>query len=152
MPTFKNKAVARLVRLKFCLINLLNSLQHFVFGSVFTKISLEFEADLSKAQDLNSLIEIHGKFVKSVTEIVSVLQMKMSGRDGSNNVSECCIFEVNYLHSVMLQILNCVKLLNMMWADLSLARYATIDCCFNMYQTFLKDVSPVIFPLYKNNY
>lgn len=92
MPTFKNKAVARLVRLKFCLINLLNSLQHFVFGSVFTKISLEFEADLSKAQDLNSLIEIHGKFVKSVTEIVSVLQMKMSGRDGSNNVSECCIF------------------------------------------------------------
>jgi len=97
MPTFKNKAVARLVRLKFCLVNLLNSLQHFVFGSVFTKISLEFEDDLSKAQDLNSLIEIHGKFVKSVTEIVSVLQMKMSGRDGSNNVSKTRIFELNYL-------------------------------------------------------
>lgn len=98
MPTFKNKAVARLVRLKFCLVNLLNSLQHFVFGSVFTKISLEFEADLSKAQDLNSLIEIHGKFVKSVTDIVSVLQMKMSGRDGSNNVRWTCNFELFFFN------------------------------------------------------
>lgn len=84
---YKNKATAKLIRLKFCLINILNSLQHFVFGFVFGKNLLKFELDFEKAYDLNSLIESHSVFIKAVAGTILDLKEKMLDKNASSHVS-----------------------------------------------------------------
>ncbi|XP_066257824.1 gamma-tubulin complex component 5 [Euwallacea similis] len=130
-PNLKNKSIAQLIRLKFCLINAMNSLQHFVFGLVFAKAVLDFQLQLEKAHDLDSLIAPHDKFIKALTRTIQDLQGQMLGKDENSNV------------------LSCIKLLNLMWNDLKLAKPGLIDSCYKMYDTFQRDINPVIFPLYK---
>ncbi|CAG9770142.1 unnamed protein product [Ceutorhynchus assimilis] len=130
----KNKPTAKLIRLKFSLINLLNSLQHFVFGFVFGKNVQRFELTFEKAYDLNSIIESHSEFINSVAKIISDLKRKMMEKDKDNNIS------------------NCIKLLKLMWNDLRYASAERINDCNKIYETIFSDINPVIFPEYIYDY
>ncbi|XP_066148739.1 gamma-tubulin complex component 5 [Euwallacea fornicatus] len=130
-PNLKNRSIAQMIRLKFCLINAMNSLQHFVFGLVFAKAVLDFQLQLEKAHDLDSLIAPHDKFIKTLARTILDLQGQMLGKDENSNI------------------LSCIKLLNLMWNDLKLAKPGLIDSCYKMYDTFQRDINPAIFPVYK---
>ncbi|XP_076256515.1 gamma-tubulin complex component 5-like [Rhynchophorus ferrugineus] len=130
----KNKPTAKLIRLKFYLINVLNSLQHFIWGFVFSKNLFKYELEFEKAHDLNSLIDAHDSFIRSVSGTVKDLKERTMEKDKVNNV------------------LSCVKLLKLMWNDLKMATPERISDCKKMYESFYSDISPIIFPVYIYDY
>ncbi|KAH1019005.1 gamma-tubulin complex component 5 [Dendroctonus ponderosae] len=130
----KNKITGNLFRLKFSLINILNNLQHFVFGYVFQKNLLQFELEFEKAYDLNSLIKSHDGFIRCVSGAIEELQYQMYEKDKNNNIFVC------------------IKLLKLMWDN---SRYATLERiieCDKIYNTFFTDISRIIFPNYVYDY
>ncbi|KAL1502501.1 hypothetical protein ABEB36_007635 [Hypothenemus hampei] len=128
--TRKNLITSKLIRLKFCLINILNSLQHFLFGFAFSKSLTKFELDFEKAYDLNTLIESHDCFIQSVFKTVSELKTKMLDKEKNSNV------------------LLCVKLLKDIWNDRNYVNSERINSCNVMYEKLLNNISPILFPVH----
>ncbi|XP_050311332.1 gamma-tubulin complex component 5-like [Anthonomus grandis grandis] len=129
----QNKPTAKLIRLKFYLTNVINSLQHFVFGFIFGKNLAKFELDFEKAYDLNTLIGCHYEFIKNVEESIRDLRVKMFDKDKNN-------------------VLYCIKLLKQMWNGQKSATADRISECIRIYKTFYSDISPIIFPVHIYDY
>lgn len=81
-----NLVVKKLIHLRFSLINVLNSIQHYIFGFIFAACLLKFELDFEKSSDLNSIQETHRQFINSI--YVQVKEVRDCGDqlDGCNVV------------------------------------------------------------------
>ncbi|XP_030748317.1 gamma-tubulin complex component 5-like [Sitophilus oryzae] len=130
----QNKPTAKLIRLKFYLINILNNLQHFVCGFIFSKELSKYELEFEKAHDLKSLIDTHASFINSVSSTIKNLGECTMEKDRTNNV------------------IICVKLLKLMWTDLKYATPERISDCYKMYDDFYNSISPIIFPVHIYDY
>nr|CAH7712328.1 unnamed protein product [Callosobruchus chinensis] len=56
----------KLKYLRFCLTNILNSIQHYIFSFVFLKNLKKFELEFTKASDLLTIISSHADFVNEI--------------------------------------------------------------------------------------
>lgn len=54
--------------LRFHLLSVFSNIQHYIFGVIFHMFSAKFEKEVEKSYDINSLIDAHGNFVKSIHE------------------------------------------------------------------------------------
>ncbi|KAJ8916483.1 hypothetical protein NQ315_000125 [Exocentrus adspersus] len=130
LPRASRVVVMRLKYLKFALTHLLNSLQHYVFCFVFTRCLQKFELDFEKANDLASIMASHADFIGTVYAMV--MDMRRSG-------SEAPAFK---------NVMECVKLLKLMWKRSELATPERLRDCYRVYKRAFAALDPIVCPVY----
>ncbi|CAH1155298.1 unnamed protein product [Phaedon cochleariae] len=133
-PTTHKTTVMKLKFLKFALINLLNSIQHYIFAFVFMICLQKFELDFEKANDLSSIMESHFKFINNIHAMT--MEVRKCGKKEP-------AFE-NVMHSI--------KILKNMWKNIENATPDRLQEYYEMYETSYRTINPIICPVYLYDY
>ncbi|CAH0548603.1 unnamed protein product [Brassicogethes aeneus] len=120
--------------LKFCLINLMNTVQHFVFGFVIRKGLMNFELEFEKSTDLNSIRKSHENFVDFTYEMILMVINAEENKYGFNSL------------------LLCVKALHKLWHNTQHVSLEKLKECQKVYVKSYKVLDPVINPVYIFDY
>ncbi|KAJ3650794.1 hypothetical protein Zmor_016873 [Zophobas morio] len=130
----KPTTTKRLKYLRFNLINILNTIQHYFFGFVFAKYRIQFELDFEKSNDLKSLIASHEDFIKSIHGSMVEIRDKKRNQHGFNTL------------------MKCVKILKVMWNELEYATGENLDNCHKVYKESFEVVNAVVNPVFVFDY
>ncbi|XP_044260572.1 gamma-tubulin complex component 5-like isoform X2 [Tribolium madens] len=122
--------IERLKYLRFNLINILNSIQHYLFGFVFTKHRIQFELDFEKSNDLKSLITSHEEFIKSVYCSVKRIREESRNNHGFNTL------------------LKCVRMLKVMWNQPDHATGENLNNCHKIFKSSFEVVNETVTPIF----
>lgn len=118
----------RLKVLRFGLINLFSSMQHYVLGFVFNKCRAQFAEDLDLAHDWDTLISAHSKFISDLHKVATNL------RDKEEN---------NYGFYYLLYV---VRYLWLMWKDLREVELRSLEKYENGYKICYENLTEFILP------
>nr|CAH7712327.1 unnamed protein product [Callosobruchus chinensis] len=115
----------KLKYLRFCLTNILNSIQHYIFSFVFLKNLKKFELEFTKASDLLTIISSHADFVNEIHGTI----MEIEDTAFSN-------------------LLLCIKYLKSMWTDPSQITLEKLNDAEKLYVSSYYAINPIISPVY----
>ncbi|KAG5864882.1 hypothetical protein JTB14_036711 [Gonioctena quinquepunctata] len=133
-PTTHKATIMKLKYLKFCLTNLLTSVQHYTFSFVFMKSLQKFELDFEKANDLSSIMASHSEFINTIYSMTAVIRNCGVEEDAFENVTMC------------------VKALKLMWNNIEEATPVRLEENCEIYKKSYSIISPIICPIYLFDY
>ncbi|RZC38570.1 Spc97 Spc98 domain containing protein, partial [Asbolus verrucosus] len=133
----------RLKYLRFNIINILNSLQHYLFGFVFNKDRIQFELDFEKSNDLKSLTAAHEGFIGAVHRATAQIRDEKRDHHGFGTVKAL---------AEIMKLLKCVKMLKVMWNEREHATVENLDNCYRTYRMSFDVINSIVNPVYVFDY
>ncbi|VEN43416.1 unnamed protein product [Callosobruchus maculatus] len=115
----------KLKYLRFCITNILNSIQHYIFSFVFLRNLQKFELEFTKASDLLTIISSHADFINETHGPVMEIE------DTAFN-----------------NLLLCIKYLKSMWTDPSQITLEKLNDADKLYVSSFYAINPIISPVY----